>query len=71
MDRMLVAAAYWICASKYHSGQTSKGYAKLSQLARIGYSPGLGSWAKEKGSDERNAAATLLRRRRREIRFQW
>ncbi len=48
-----------------------KGYAKLSQLSRMGYNPGLASWEKERGSDERNAAAELLRRRRREIRLQW
>jgi len=33
-----------------------KGYAKLSQLLRIGYSPGLASWEKEKSSEERKAA---------------
>jgi hypothetical protein len=71
MDTMLTAAAYWICASRHHSGQWSRGYEKLSQLSRIGYSPGLASWANEKGSDERNAAAELLRRRRREIRLEW
>jgi hypothetical protein len=71
MDRMLVCAAYHICANRYHSGQTSKGYAKLSQLARMHYSPGLASWENERGSDERNAAAELLRKRRREIRLEW
>jgi hypothetical protein len=71
MDRFMIAAAYWICASKRHSGQGSKGYAKLSQLARIGYNPGLASWEHQRGSEERQAAATLLRRRRREIRLEW
>lgn len=71
MDRLVTCAAYWICASRYHSGQWSKGYAKLSQLSRIGYRPGLASWAKEKGSEERSAAAALLRRRRREIKLEW
>jgi len=52
-------------------GQSSKGYEKLSQLARIGYEPGLASWEKGKASDERNAAAHLLRRRRKERRLTW
>jgi hypothetical protein len=56
MDRFLICAAYWICASKFHSGQWSRGYAKLSQLSRIGYNPGRAAWANEKGSDERIAA---------------
>ncbi len=71
MDRMLIAAAYWITASRHHSGQWSRGYEKLSQLSRLHYNPGLASWADEKGSDERNAAAALLRKRRKEIRLQW
>jgi hypothetical protein len=71
MDRMLTCAAYWIVASRYHSGQWSKGYAKLSQLARIHYNPGRASWENERGSEERSAAARLLARRRREIRLEW
>jgi len=71
MDRFLICAAYWICASRHHSGQWSRGYAKLSQLARIGYNPGLASWENERGSEERAAAARLLARRRREIRLEW
>ena len=71
MDRLLICAAYWIVANRYHSGQASKGYAKLSQLARMHYSPGLASWEKARGSDERAAAARLLARRRREIRLEW
>jgi hypothetical protein len=71
MDRLLVCAAYYICANRYHSGQASKGYEKLSQLARMNYNPGLAGWEHERGSEERNAAAALLRRRRREIRLQW
>ncbi len=68
---MLICAAYWIVANRRHSGQWSKGYAKLSQLTRIGYNPGLASWEHKRSSDERNAAATLLARRRREIRLEW
>ena len=71
MDRFLVCAAYWIVASRYHSGQWSRGYAKLSQLSRIGYNPGLASWEHRRGSEERQAAATLLRKKRREIRLEW
>jgi hypothetical protein len=71
MDRFLICAAFHIVASEYHGGQWSKGYAKLSQLSRMGYSPGLASWEHEKGSDERNVASALLRKRRREIKLQW
>ena len=46
-------------------------FAKLSQLSRMGYRPGLAGWEHEKGSDERNAAAPLLWRRRQEIRLEW
>jgi len=68
---MLICAAFHIVASEYHTGQWSKGYAKLSQLSRMGYSPGLGSWRDEKHSEERNAAAALLWKHRREIRLTW
>jgi hypothetical protein len=71
MDRMIICAAFHIVASEYHRGQWSKGYAKLSQLSRIGYSPGLASWRNTKGSDERSAAAALLWNRRREIKLTW
>ena len=56
MNRFFVCAAYWIVARRHHSGQWSKGYAKLSQLSRIGYSPGLASWANKRASEERRAA---------------
>jgi hypothetical protein len=71
MDRFLTCAAYWIIASRYHGGQSSKGYAKLSQLARMQYDPGRASWENRRGSEERDAAARLLARQRREIRLQW
>jgi hypothetical protein len=71
MDRILICEAFHYAASRYHSGQWSQGYAKLSQLSRMGYGPGLGNAFKEKGSDERNATATLLWKRRREIRLEW
>lgn len=69
MDRFLICAAFYIVASAYHSGQWSRGYAKLSQLARMGYAPPRLGFAR--GSDERNAAAALLRARRREIVRTW
>jgi hypothetical protein len=71
MDRFLICAACWIVASRRHSGQWSKGYAKLSQLARMGYNPGPASWEHERGSEERSAAARLLPKRRQEIRLEW
>ena len=71
MDRLLTCSAYWIVASRYHTGQWGKGYEKLSQLSRMGYNPGRASWESERGSEERNAAARLLARRRREIRLEW
>jgi hypothetical protein len=71
VDRFLTCAAYRIVASRYHTGQWSRGYAKLSRLSRIGYNPGLASWENQPGSDERTVAARLLARRRREIRLEW
>ncbi len=71
MERLLTCAAYWIVASRHHGGQWSRGYAKLSQLSRMGYDPGLASWEKTRGSEERAAAARLLARRRLEIRLHW
>jgi len=71
MDRFLTCAAYWTIANRYHSGQWSRGYAKLSQLSRIGYDPGPASFEHRRDSDERLAAAALLRKRRREIRLEW
>jgi hypothetical protein len=71
VDRFLVAAAFHIVASRHHSGQNSKGYANLSQLARMGYNPGLASWASENWSEERQEAARLIAMRRREIRLEW
>ena len=70
MDRFEICSAYYIVASRWHSGQWSKGYRKLSQAVRIGFNPGLG-FGEHKGSDERNAAAALLWARRREIRRTW
>jgi hypothetical protein len=71
MDRFLICQAFHYAASQFHSGQNSRGYQKLSQLSRMGFRPGLGNAFKEKSSDERNAAAALLWKRRREIRLEW
>jgi hypothetical protein len=71
MDRILICEAFHYVASRYHGGQASKGYEKLSQLSRIGFRPGLGNAFRQKDSDQRNAAAELIRKRRREIRLQW
>jgi len=60
-----------IAGIRNHTGQSSKGYAKLSELARMGYNPGVASWANRRGSEERSAAAHLLAKRRREIRLEW
>ena len=71
MDRFLIAAAFNYVARRYHSGQNSIGYRKLSQLARMHYVPGCECAWDRRGSDERRAAAALLWKRRREIRLQW
>jgi hypothetical protein len=70
MDRFEICAAYYLVASRWHSGQWSKGYRKLSQAVRLGFKPGP-IFGERKGSEERNAAAALLWSRRREIRRTW
>ena len=69
MDRYLTAAAYYIIASRYHSGQSSKGYRKLSQADRMGLRLADSAW--RRGSEERAAAAALLFARRHEIVRSW
>jgi len=71
MDRILICQAFHYAASQFHSGQWSRGYSKLCQLQRMGFRSGLGNTFKEKGSEERNAAAALLWKRRKEIRLTW
>jgi len=34
--------ALWLFCSRYHGGQSSRGYRILSRLSTAGYSPGLG-----------------------------
>lgn len=69
-DRFEVCAAYYIVASRWHSGQWSKGYAKLSQLSRMGYRPSL-SVQDASDPEARSAAACLLWNKRREIKRTW
>lgn len=71
MDRWLVAAAYYIVCSRWHGGQNSHGYKKLSQLKRMRFRPGMASWEKDKSSPERNEAALLLWKNRQNIRRFW
>ena len=40
-DRFDICGAYWLFYSRYHEGQDSYGYRKLSQLVRMNYNPGL------------------------------
>jgi len=68
MDRFAICGAYWIIASRYHSGQWSKGYAKLSQLSRMGFWPGP---SPETDQGFRDHAAALLWNRRHEILREW
>lgn len=68
-DRIAICAAYHLVASHYHSGQWSKGYLILDRLDRLGFRPSPLSPAK--GSDTRNDAATLIWKRRSEIRREW
>src|SRR5258708_6447255 len=56
-DRFLICAANWT-ANRYHSGQSRHGHTKLSQLARMGYSPGLVSWQHKRGPEERRLNAS-------------
>lgn len=68
-DRFQICEAYFIVASRWHSGQGSKGYAILSRLTRMGYCPR--PMEPRRGDDVRNAAAALLWNRRREVRATW
>jgi hypothetical protein len=67
-DRITIVAAYYLLASRYHSGQASRGYAKLSQCSRMGFRPGI---SLETDPDVRACAALILWKRRREIRRTW
>ena len=40
-DRFDICAAYHLFWTRYHEGQWSYGYRKLSQLAQLDYRPGL------------------------------
>lgn len=41
MNRFDICAAYYLFCSRWNSGQWSLGYKKLSQLARMRFSPGV------------------------------
>jgi hypothetical protein len=57
VDRILVCEAFPRAASQFHGGQSSKGSAKLCQLDRMGFRPGLGNAWRQRGIEERDAAA--------------
>lgn len=42
IDRFDLYGALWLFCSRYHGGQTSRGYRLLSKLSRAGYNPGFG-----------------------------
>jgi hypothetical protein len=67
-DRFLIVAAYAYVAERYHSGQWSKGYRKLSQCARMRFHAGANLYQDE---DVRAHVAALLWARRREIVRTW
>jgi hypothetical protein len=52
------------------AARRAKATQSSSQLARMGYEPGLATSERQRDSDQRQAAA-LLRKRRREIRLEW
>jgi hypothetical protein len=52
VDRLNLYGALWAFASRYHSGQGSRGYRILSRLARASYRPGMGLQAGRFESDE-------------------
>ena len=68
MDRFYIVAAYYLIASRYHSGQWSKGYRILSRCDRMGFRPGP---AFDQDPEIRRHATDLLRKRRREIVRHW
>ena len=70
MNRFEIVSAYYLIASRYHSGKWSKGYRKLSQCARMGFKPSA-MFGEFKDSEERNAAASLLWAKRKEIKRDW
>lgn len=52
--------ALWLLCSRWHSGQSSRGYRILSRLDRAGYSPGLGLRYGRFESDEQAAIYLAL-----------
>ena len=41
IERFDLYGALWMFCSRWHSGQSSRGYRILSRLSRAGYKPGL------------------------------
>ena len=41
-SRFDLYGALWAFCSRWHGGQSSRGYRVLSRLSRMGYSPGMG-----------------------------
>ncbi len=51
-DRFDLYGALWAFCSRWHGGQSSRGYRILSRLSKAGYSPGLGLQQGRFESDE-------------------
>jgi hypothetical protein len=63
-DRFDLYGALWAFCSRWHGGQSSRGYRILSRLARAGYSPGLGLQAgRFESEQQRDIYRALLRHR--------
>jgi len=52
LARFELYGALWAFCSRWHGGQSSRGYRILSRLTRAGYSPGIGLQAGRFESDE-------------------
>ena len=73
-DRAKLALAYQVIGSRWHSGQWSVGYRKLSQaqniLDELGYQPGA-CYDAERDPEIRELAAVILFTHRHEIAREW
>lgn len=68
MTRFDLYGALWAFCSRWHSGQSSRGYRILSRLSIAGYSPGMGLQSGRFESDEqRDIHRELLRNYRHSI----
>lgn len=66
-DRFDLYGALWLLCSRYHSGQSSRGYRILSRLSFAGYRPGIGLQAGRFESDEQRALYLTLAARYRRV----